>query len=525
MDAPHPPTRLLQMERAPSPDYMPCVAHAACECEAGAPQCHIQGRQTLCSSPPGASYLTDSNFPSLCTPGGLSPKSLGIQMLRAERVLQWMRPRGHACHTLYLDFSNINHDFDGRRFEVLLSLAPCVRTLHIVNMFGPGPSEFPEVFLSLQQLERLHIEGFPAQFLVTAAPYLKALPNLQHLHFKSDSPSCPTAIGPLPPSLQSLELEGMWIEEWPSNLPRAFSASDAASPTGRTRSGRSAALHNAHSTPLNSMGHSASLQQLQHISLHSCHFAPGLFAELMSTEGTPSLSFIWCTLVRLSLDDVPHIFPDIHPPPHHRISPGSPISVVKLHKVQPSLTSLTYVGCGLQMLRPEVTSCLQHLQHLNLSQSALGHPEAFPDEFRLLDRLTSLDLSECSLVVLHPNVAALPALQHINLENNALTGLPLQVAFAHSLRSAQLAHNRLPALPQCLLEDAKGLETLTVSSGVIAGTPLHVLDSMYLQLPNLVQLSVKGNKFESRAVHNLLRLSKKITLSGAVLHIDVTPSE
>ncbi|KAF5828133.1 hypothetical protein DUNSADRAFT_18163 [Dunaliella salina] len=179
----------------------------------------------------------------------------------------------------------------------------------------------------------------------------------------------------------------------------------------------------------------------------------------------------WCR------DDAPHIFPDINPPPHHRISPGSPISVVKLHK------------------------------------------------FRLLDKLTSLELSECSLVVLPPNVAALPALQHINLENNALTGLPPQVAFAHSLRSAQLAHNRLPALPQCLLEDAKGLETLTVSSGVIAGTPLHVLDDVFLQLPNLVQLSVKGNKFESRAVHNLLRLSKRITQAGALLHIDVTPSE
>jgi len=41
----------------------------------------------------------------------------------------------------------------------------------------------------------------------------------------------------------------------------------------------------------------------------------------------------------------------------------------------------------------------------------------------------------------------------------------LQIAFAHCLRSAQLAHNRLPALPQCLLEEAKGLEILTVSSG------------------------------------------------------------
>lgn len=62
-------------------------------------------------------------------------------------------------------------------------------------------------------------QGFPAEFLTTAAPYLRALP-LVHLHFKADSPSCPSSLGPLPPSLKTLELEGMWIGAWPSNLPR-----------------------------------------------------------------------------------------------------------------------------------------------------------------------------------------------------------------------------------------------------------------------------------------------------------------
>jgi hypothetical protein len=57
--------------------------------------------------------------------------------------------------------------------------------------------------------------------------------------------------------------------------------------------------------------------------------------------------------------------------------------------------------------------------------------------------------------------------------------------------------------------------------GVIAGTPLPVFNQLYLQLPSLQQLQVKENKFESRAVHNLLQLSKRITQAGVGLVIEV----
>ena len=40
-------------------------------------------------------------------------------------------------------------------------------------------------------------------------------------------------------------------------------------------------------------------------------------------------------------------------------------------QVQPTLTSLDYVGCGLKSLLPENFACLQHLQHLSLRESLL----------------------------------------------------------------------------------------------------------------------------------------------------------
>ena len=66
----------------------------------------------------------------------------------------------------------------------------------------------------------LRFQGFPSDFLNSAAPYLQALPNLKHLHFKPDSSTLATSIGCLPPSLETLELESLWVGGWPSNLPR-----------------------------------------------------------------------------------------------------------------------------------------------------------------------------------------------------------------------------------------------------------------------------------------------------------------
>lgn len=54
--------------------------------------------------------------------------------------------------------SNVNHDFDDRRFGMLLSMAKSVRSLRILNSPGPGPSDCYEVFLNLQKLQELHVE-------------------------------------------------------------------------------------------------------------------------------------------------------------------------------------------------------------------------------------------------------------------------------------------------------------------------------------------------------------------------------
>lgn len=50
----------------------------------------------------------------------------------------------------------------------------------------------------------------------------------------------------------------------------------------------------------------------------------------------------------------------------------------------------------------------------------------------------------------------------------------VQLSFAHCLRSAHIAHNRLPALPRCFLDEAKGLEIMSMSSGAEAGLDMIV---------------------------------------------------
>jgi len=57
----------------------------------------------------------------------------------------------------------------------------------------------------------------------------------------------------------------------------------------------------------------------------SCSLLASPFAELMSVEHMPALSLTWCTLVHLSTEDLPHVFPGEEAPckmPGQRHSPA-----------------------------------------------------------------------------------------------------------------------------------------------------------------------------------------------------------
>lgn len=59
---------------------------------------------------------------------------------------------------------------------------------------------------------------------------------------------------------------------------------------------------------------------------------------------------------------------------------------------------------------------------------------------------------------------------------------------------------------------------------MLAGTPAHVVEDLFLTLPSLQRLVVKGSKFEPQAVSNLLRLQKRVALARSRLLIETDES-
>jgi len=89
--------------------------------------------------------------------------------------------------------------------------------------------------------------------------------------------------------------------------------------------------------------------------------------------------------------------------------------------------------------------------HLNLSNNRLQH---VPDIISSLSNLIRLDLSNNSLTQITHTVGTLSALTHLILKNNQLTeeGLPKDMIEMRSLRTLNLAGNRLTCVPPQLLD-------------------------------------------------------------------------
>jgi internalin A len=132
----------------------------------------------------------------------------------------------------------------------------------------------------------------------------------------------------------------------------------------------------------------------------------------------------------------------------------------------------------------EITQ-LTSLRHLDLSDNALT---GLPAEIGKLTSLRHLDLSNNALTGLPAEIGKLASLQQLNLDVNALTRLPAEIGQLTSLQHLTLDGNGLAALPAEITQ-LTGLQTLWLDRNGLAVLPAEIG-----QLTSLRRLDLNGNE-------------------------------
>lgn len=158
-----------------------------------------------------------------------------------------------------------------------------------------------------------------------------------------------------------------------------------------------------------------------------------------------------------------------------------------------------------------------------------------------LAKIQFLNLKNCHLSILPPQIGYLTGLIHLELTNNQLKNLPLEIGNLVNLKTLGLIHNRLQTLPSQVAQLAQ-LETLHLSENLLGSLPpeignlvnlkmlslscnqLQVLPSEITQLTQLKSLDLDKNSLENLPpeIGNLTHLK---ILNLEKNHLDQLPQQ
>ena len=123
--------------------------------------------------------------------------------------------------------------------------------------------------------------------------------------------------------------------------------------------------------------------------------------------------------------------------------------------------------------------------------------------------VTSLNLSNQSLVKVPDTVFNQTELEHLNLSNNELEGsLPAEVRLLSNLKSLNLSHNNFTGVPAEIGQLAN-LEVLDLSFNKLTGLPYE-----FKNLANLQKLDLRGNSYSEA---DLAMIKEKLPKSTVVI--------
>lgn len=112
---------------------------------------------------------------------------------------------------------------------------------------------------------------------------------------------------------------------------------------------------------------------------------------------------------------------------------------------------------------PLVLTHLASLEILDLSNCALS---LLPPEIGQMKNLRTLNLSNNQIVQLPPEMGKLKKLEYLNLSGNCLSNLPSEIGQMKSLRNISLSNNQLRILPP-EIEQLKKVETFSLDANPI----------------------------------------------------------
>ncbi|GLC33409.1 hypothetical protein PLESTB_000072400 [Pleodorina starrii] len=147
---------------------------------------------------------------------------------------------------------------------------------------------------------------------------------------------------------------------------------------------------------------------------------------------------------------------------------------------------LDLTDCRLQRLPPEVLQ-LTDLEELQLSGNCLTQ---LPEDISRLTSLRRLGLAGNMLSSLPPGIGALTALEGLWLHGNLLASLPQQLGKLGALRALSLAGNCLESIPAGSLSGLTSLTDLTLAGNRLSALPPREL----APLGRLRKLALNGNR-------------------------------
>jgi len=151
---------------------------------------------------------------------------------------------------------------------------------------------------------------------------------------------------------------------------------------------------------------------------------------------------------------------------------------------QQQVIGLNLRDCELTELPPEIAQ-LQNLQTLGLSSNQLS---ALPPEIAQLQNLQQLDLNSNQLSALPPEIAQLQNLRYLYLNSNQLRTLPPEIAQLQNLQTLGLNSNQLSALsPE--IGQLQNLKVLYLNSNQLRTLPPEIS-----QLRNLQKFGLSSNQ-------------------------------
>jgi len=166
------------------------------------------------------------------------------------------------------------------------------------------------------------------------------------------------------------------------------------------------------------------------------------------------------------------------------------------NRLQTFPSSLLALGEGLASLNvgrnllAELPSSMAALAHLQRLQAARNLLTSFPPSLCCLGFLQELDLSHNSLQAIPGEVGQLEALVRLDLSFNRIEEVPVELGKLAYLSVLNLRENRISALAEELfLDEAFGVEEINLQANALAGLP----DSLWA-IDTITSLSLSSNR-------------------------------